>query len=124
MSIAAIMLIGNKVKILLNNRADIINVDNAAIHCEYFEEAQLLTFNAVLTKTAVAGIHHINQDPIFTIALPNISLSLSKDTFVIFSQIFHDIIVSNIVTIAITAETFIISNIIWLFDHIVFNSFV
>ncbi|HCY21672.1 TPA: hypothetical protein DIC40_07705 [Patescibacteria group bacterium] len=117
---AAIILIGNSVKTLLNNNADITKAVKAANHWEYLEVAHDLIFNAVLTNTAVAGIPPINPDQIFAIALPKISLSLLNQTLVIFSPIFPEIIVSNMVTIAITADIFTMSVIAFVLERSAF----
>jgi hypothetical protein len=90
----------------------------SAIHCEYFEVAPLLIFKAVLTNTAVLGIHYINPDHIFASEFANISLSLLKLFLLILDQTLPDIIVSNIVIMAIITDILIISKFSLLFPKI------
>ena len=108
-NIAAIILIGKSVNHLLNKSSEITRTLIAAIPCDRFDVAQLLMLSAVLTSTAVAGNPPISPDPMFAIAFPRISLSLLNQTFVIFSPIFPEIIVSKMVIIAIIAEVWIIA---------------
>lgn len=117
------ILMGIKTKTLLNNNKDITNVNIDAIHCEYFEVAPLFIFNAVLTNTAVLGIHHINPDHIFASEFANISLSLLKFFLLILDQILPDIIVSNIVITAIITDILIISEIILLLPNMSIEPF-
>jgi hypothetical protein len=101
---------GKYLKNQLNNNAEIARVIIATKNADVLWVAQLLIFSAVLIKTAVAGNHHIIQLHIFDSANHNTSLSLSNLSFVIFSAILADIIVSRIAIIAITNE--VVNNIL------------
>lgn len=95
---------GKYLKAPLNNNADIIKVNKAIRNQEVLCVAPELIFNDVLTNTAVFGIHPSNQVPILAKARPKTSLSLLNFTFVIFSAIFAEIIVSIIAIIVTTND--------------------
>jgi hypothetical protein len=95
---------GKNLKNQLNNKAEINRVIIAVSHADILLFPQLFIFKAVLINTAVVGNHQSNQLHKFDIANQNTSLSLSNFTFVIFSAIFAEIIVSSIAIIAIVRE--------------------
>lgn len=109
-SIAAITLIGSKVKRLLNARRQMSNTNNEAIPSDHLDLAPLCILSEVLTNTAVTGSPPIIPDQILAIAFQKISLSLENDDFVIFSAAFPEIMVSKIVITATIIEVFITSN--------------
>ncbi len=82
-----------------------IAVRNAAIRWV----APFFILKAVRTRTAVAGNPQAIPEAIFANPSPNISLSLLKLFFVIFSAIFAEIIVSRIAIMAIIRENLRIS---------------
>ena len=102
--------IGRYENALLNNRSDISNANRPTKNDEYLLVAPVFILSDVLMKTAVAGNPPNNHDPIFASQFPNTSLSLSNFCPDSFSAIFPEIIVSKIVTIATTLDTFKIPN--------------
>ncbi|MEI6118164.1 MAG: hypothetical protein WCP92_02725 [bacterium] len=103
-SIAAMILIGNSVNKLLNTIKQMIHTDIAAIACDRLDFAPLLILSDVLTNTQVTGSPPIIHDQIFAKAFQKISLSLENVFLVIFSAALPEIIVSNIVIIAMMSD--------------------
>jgi hypothetical protein len=102
--IAAIIGNGKNLKAQLKSKAEIINVKIAIKNQEVLLVAHEFIFKAVLIKTAVFGSHHNIHVQIFDNASQSTSLFLSNFTFVIFSAIFAEIIVSIIAIIETTKE--------------------
>jgi hypothetical protein len=95
---------GKNLKAQLNKSAEIINVNIAIKNPEVLFVAHELIFKAVLINTAVLGRPQTIHVQILDNASHNTSLFLSNFTFVIFSAIFAEIIVSIIAIIATTRE--------------------
>lgn len=103
--IAEIIGKGRNLKAPLNKSADIRRVKIAIRNPEVLWVAPEFIFSAVLIKTAVFGSPHKSQTQIFESQSQSTSLSFENFTFVIFSAIFAEIIVSIIAIIATTRET-------------------
>lgn len=108
-NMAAMILIGSKVNMLLKINKQISKTHNQAIACDHLDFHQLAILSDVLTKTAVTGSHHMSPDHILAIAFPKISLSFEKGTLVSFSAALPEIIVSKIVITATIIEVLMIS---------------
>lgn len=91
-------------KAQLKSKAETTSVNNAIKKAAVLWFAPEFIFKAVLIKTAVFGSPQTIQVHIFDIARPNTSLSLSNLTFVNFSAILAEIIVSIIAIIATTKD--------------------
>jgi hypothetical protein len=102
--IAEIIGKGKNLKASLNKSAEIKSVKTAIKNPEVLFVAQELIFKAVLINTAVLGNPQIIHVQILDKASHNTSLFLSNFTFVIFSAILAEIIVSIIAIIATISE--------------------
>lgn len=103
--IAEIIGNGKNLNAPLNKSAEIRRVKIAIKNHEVLCVAPEFIFKAVLINTAVFGSPHKSQTQIFESQSQSTSLSFENFTFVIFSAILAEIMVSIIAIIATTSET-------------------